>query len=121
MYKIVLVGMGGFLGTVARFLIGQSLSGTLAPFPFSTFLINVSGCFLIGIVYGLSGRFDWLTDEWRLFLGIGFCGGFTTFSTFANENILLIGQREYITFMAYAIGSLMVGLAAVWLGMAITK
>lgn len=119
---IFLVGAGGFLGSIARYLIAIWITKHFpSAFPYGTFAANIIGCLLIGIVYGLSERFDWLTPEWRILLATGFCGGFTTFSSFTYENITLLEYSNYLNFTLYAIGSFAVGLLAVFGGISITK
>lgn len=120
-YKILAVGLGGFLGTVARYVTVKSVDEKLnALFPYGTFAVNVLGSFLLGIIYTAALRKAGLTENWRLFLGVGFCGGFTTFSAFAWENFSLIQQKFMGTSLAYALASLVAGLlalmAGVWIG-----
>jgi CrcB protein len=118
---VILVGIGGLLGSVARYLAAAFISKTiLSAFPYGTFAVNVVGCLIIGLVLGLSERFDWV-PEWRLFLATGFCGGFTTFSSFAYENILLLQDKDYFTFAAYSIGSFGLGLLATLVGLAVVR
>lgn len=118
---VILVGIGGLLGSIARYLSASIIAKTIpSAFPYGTFAVNVAGCFLVGIVFGLSERFDWL-PEWRLFLATGFCGGFTTFSAFALENILLLQNKDYLTFALYAVSSFALGLAATYVGLVLTK
>jgi CrcB protein len=119
---ILLIGIGGFLGSIARFLTATYFAKILpSTFPLGTFAANLLGCFIIGVIYGLSARFSWLTPEWRFFLATGFCGGYTTFSTFAYENIKLLETSNYGMFMAYSLLSFVTGLLAVFVGLAITK
>ena len=119
---IIFVGVGGLLGSIARYLAAFFLTRAIpSAFPYGTFAVNVVGCLIIGIVYGLSQRFDWLNPEWRLFLATGFCGGFTTFSSFAYENIVLLQDRDYLTFAAYAVLSFVVCLAAAFAGFALAR
>jgi CrcB protein len=92
-----------------------------SSFPFGTFTVNLIGCLLIGIIFGLSERTSWINDEWRIFLTVGFCGGFTTFSTFANENMALLRDGNFLHFTLYTGLSVFLGLAAVYFGNAITK
>jgi CrcB protein len=95
---VILVGIGGLFGSIVRYLVASSITKTItSAFPYSTFAVNIVGCLIIGIIFGLSERFDWL-PEWRFFLATGFCGGFTTFSSFAYENILLLQDKDYLTF-----------------------
>ena len=120
--QILLVGFGGFIGSVARYL----LSGTMTKwfpttFPIGTFTVNVAGCLLIGVIYGLASRFGWLTQEWKLFLATGICGGFTTFSAFALEGFRLIEIPEYWTFATYTLLSVIFCLLAVFFGVSLSK
>lgn len=118
----LLVGIGGFIGGIGRYLATAYVSRLIqSPFPLGTFLVNVVGCLLIGIFFGLSERFSWMSGEWRIFLTTGLCGGFTTFSAFAYENVRLLQAANYITFAAYAIASLVVCLVATFAGISLVK
>jgi len=120
--NIILIAIGGLLGSVARYLTFIYISKWIpGPFPFGTFAVNIIGCLIIGIIYGLSLRYVWLTPEWRLLLATGFCGGFTTFSAFALENLQLLQQSNYGTFALYSITSFVLGLAAVFAGLSLTR
>jgi len=122
MKEIILVFLGGGIGSALRYLISKSFTGWINnPFPYSTFLVNIIGCFLIGIFLTLPERFDWFTIEYRLFLATGICGGFTTFSTFSYENFALIKEGDYMYFVSYTILSFAIGLAATFLGMYLVK
>jgi len=91
-----LVGIGGFIGSVSRYYSQQIVSKFFpSTLPYGTLTVNIVGCFLIGVIYALSEEGNILTPEWRLFLATGFCGGFTTFSTFSYESIKLIQDREF--------------------------
>lgn len=119
---LLLVGTGGFLGSVSRFLASRILQENFpSAFPFGTFLVNISGCFLIGLIYGISEKSSLLTPGWKMFLAVGFCGGFTTFSTFANENLALLRDSEFYYFFLYTGLSVFLGIAATFLGVLITK
>lgn len=122
-YKtLALIGFGGMLGSMARYLLSEYFTEHYPDaFPFGTFAVNVVGCLLIGIFYGLSDRHEWLTPEWRVFLTAGFCGGFTTFSTFAIENLALLETSRYLVFGLYTAGSVVFGILAVLLGMVLAK
>jgi CrcB protein len=123
MFKLIIwVGLGGMLGSIARYLTGLAMAKTLnSPFPWSTFTVNILGCLFIGLFYSLADRQAWLTPELRLFLTTGFCGGFTTFSTFAVENINLLQSGNYLMFALYSALSFGLGLAGVIAGILLGK
>ena len=117
-----MIGTGGFLGSIARYLISRYFQNLLlSSYPWGTFVANILGCLLIGIFYGIFTRSAYLSAEWRLFLTVGFCGGFTTFSTFANENFLLIKEGDFYYFMLYTGLSIFLGIIAVFIGNLVTK
>lgn len=118
----MIVGLGGFIGTIARFVISRYFQLSYASvFPWAILLVNVAGCLLIGIVYGLTDRGNLLTPEIRLFLTVGICGGFTTFSTFSDDAFLLLRQQEFIRFAFYTSGNFFLGLLAIYAGRIIPK
>ena len=90
-------------------------------FPLGTFTVNICGCLLIGLFYAISEKGNILSPEWRMALTTGFCGGFTTFSTFAYENINLLRTGDYLFFVLYIAGSVILGIAAVFLGIITVK
>jgi fluoride exporter len=119
---LLLIGSGGFLGSISRFLTSRYLQNNFpSAFPFGTFFVNISGCLLIGLIYGFSERSSLLTTGWKMFLAVGFCGGFTTFSTFANENLALLRDGEFFYFIIYSGLSVFLGIAATLIGVIITK
>lgn len=120
--SILIVGFGGFIGTVARFLTSRYFQENIASvFPWSTFTINIIGSLLIGIFYGISEKGDFLSPDFRLFLTVGICGGFTTFSTFSNDAFILLRQDEWLRFTFYTSMSFFLGLLAVYFGRIIIK
>lgn len=119
---ILLVGAGGFVGSVARFLSGQLIVRYYpSSFPFGTLFVNVTGCFMIGLIYAFSEKGNVLSPEIRLLLATGFCGGFTTFSSFAYENIALMKDGELFYAFLYIAASIVVGFVAAYLGVFIVK
>ena len=122
MKALFIVALGGAIGSISRYGV-QSFMYKLYPFtfPMGTFLVNVFGCLLIGIFYGLSEKGNILTPEWRLFLTTGFCGGFTTFSSFAFENVNLLKNSDFLYFGLYILGSVILGIVGVYAGIWIIK
>lgn len=119
---ILLVGVGGFAGSVARFLSQQFIARHYpSSFPWGTLLVNITGCFIIGLVYALSEKGTLISPEMRLLLATGFCGGFTTFSTFAFENITLMRDGELLYTFLYIAASVIIGFAAAFLGVFLVK
>jgi CrcB protein len=119
---ILIIGIGGFIGSVLRYL-GQLAAGKMFPpsFPMGTFLVNIFGCFLIGIVFAMSEKGNLLTAEMRLFLAVGFCGGFTTFSTFAADNLMLMKDNSIGLMLLNIAGSVVLGIFAVYLGIVLIR
>lgn len=119
---LLIIGTGSFIGGVSRFLLSRYIHNTyLSDFPWGTFAVNIIGSFIIGIVYGLSERGDLMNLELRMFLTIGLCGGFTTFSTFAGENLSLLKEGDILYFGLYAGLSVFMGILAVYLGNLLVK
>ena len=122
MKSILAIFLGGGIGSVCRYLLGMSITRHLSTaFPAGTFIVNITGCFLIGLLYGIANRHAWLTVEWRLFLITGICGGYTTFSTFSYESISLIRQGNYAYFFLYVVLSVVLGLLATVGGSALIR
>ncbi len=119
---LFIIGSGSFLGGVARYLTAKAVQNSFASaFPYGTLAVNLLGCLMIGLIFGISERTNMISDEWRIFLTVGFCGGFTTFSTFANENMTLLRDGNFFYFALYTGLSVFLGLVAVFFGNALTK
>lgn len=123
MFKtLLIIGFGSCCGGIFRFLLSRFVQNHIfATFPFGTMTVNIAGCLLIGIFYGLFERGNLLNTDLRLFLTVGLCGGFTTFSTFMNENFTLLKEQNYLYFMSYTVLSIVLGLTTVYVGHLIVK
>ena len=121
MKQVLLVFIGGGFGSVARFLLSKVLNSSSNGIPYGTFLANILGSLFIGLILGLAVKNDALTQNHTLLLATGFCGGFTTFSTFAYENHVFLKSGDFMNFALYTIGSFVVGFLAVFLGMYLVK
>jgi len=121
--NIVLVGSGGFLGAVCRYLLGGLVHQVtqISAFPLGTLVVNILGCLLIGAGGGLMELRQLFTPELRLFLLIGFLGGFTTFSTFGLESWTLLRDGEFLFASINVVGQVLAGLTAVWFGYGLTR
>ena len=119
---ILFIGTGGFLGTVARFLVSKlSQQMFQTTFPLGTLIVNLTGCFILGIIYGLMERGELFSSDVRLFLTVGFCGGFTTFSTFAFENANMLRDGNFTQLALYTGISVIIGIAALIAGGVTTR
>lgn len=117
-----IVGIGSFFGGGMRFLISKWIQDlSFLSFPFGTMAVNVLGCLLIGFFSGLPYTGNLMSPSTKLILTTGFCGGFTTFSTFMNESSSLLKDENYLYFLLYLFGSLAVGLVAVLVGQQLSK
>ena len=122
MKQLLIVFIGGGMGTVMRFLVSKIIPYSGKGFPWSTFCANLIGCMLIGLLIGYFLRYSIENQSSLvLFATIGFCGGFTTFSTFAQENLAFIRSGNYSMFLIYSFISLSVGILMVYLGILIQK
>ncbi len=114
----MLVGVGGMLGSVARYMVqGAALRLGASAFPAGTLAVNVLGSFMIGLVYGWSEKAGDPAPAWRLFLATGFCGGFTTFSAFSLESIALLKSGHFAYTFLYISGSVLAGIGACLAGL----
>ncbi len=121
MKLVLLVGVGSFIGGTLRYLATQFIQNKfLSSFPYGTLGVNIAGCFLIGLVFGLSEKTN-LPAEWRLFLAAGFCGGFTTFSAFSNETLALLRDGQFWSAALYVSASVFFGLLATFAGITLFK
>jgi len=121
MKQLALVFIGGGFGSILRFLIGKWLNHTDTGIPYGTFLANILGSLFIGMILGWSAKNHSLSPEQTLLLASGFCGGFTTFSTFAYEAHVFLKDGNFLHFAIYAIASFVLGFLAVFLGMHLVK
>lgn len=121
MKQLILVFIGGGFGSALRFLIGKWLNSSENGIPYGTFAANILGSLLIGIILGLAAKNDNLSESQTLLLATGFCGGFTTFSTFAYENHVFLKSGDFMSFAVYTIASFIIGFLAVFLGIYLVK
>ena len=117
MKNILLIGFGGFVGSVARYFVSKlNLYWNFLSIPIGTLTVNVLGCFILGFLTGVTEKSAILTVSFRLFLMVGFCGGFTTFSTFANENLMLMHTGQIVSIAIYTALSIILGFLGVYFG-----
>ncbi|KPP98385.1 MAG: CrcB protein [Bacteroidetes bacterium HLUCCA01] len=119
---LLLVGLGGAAGSILRYLTGYAADKWIqAGFPVGTLIVNILGSFLIGLTISLLDRYTVTSPELKYLLVVGFLGGFTTFSAFTYENVNLLQTGNIGTALLYMVGSVVAGLAAVWVGFALTR
>lgn len=119
---MMIVALGGALGSAARYAVSRLVQEQVgSAFPWHTLLVNVAGCLLIGLIGGLAGRLGCLDERVKLFLTMGFCGGFTTFSTFCNESLALMRGGQALLSMVYVALSVVAGLLAVQAGLLLAR
>ncbi|MCW8979909.1 MULTISPECIES: fluoride efflux transporter CrcB [Altibacter] len=121
MKHLLLVFLGGGLGSSLRYWIGTLLASERNGFPMATFAVNMIGSVLIGIILGFALKSNTLSQNTVLFLATGFCGGFTTFSAFAYENQIFLKSGDLMSFAGYTLGSLIIGIAAVFFGIWVVR
>ncbi len=118
---ILAIGAGSFIGGISRYLISLFIQNRVpSTFPFGTLSVNIIGCFLIGVVFGLADRGN-MRQEWRLFLATGVLGGFTTFSAFSNETVGMMRDGQFWYASAYVVSSVLLGVIATFMGILIIK
>lgn len=121
MRLIFAIGAGSFIGGVSRYLLSQFVQVRFySAFPYGTLFVNILGCLLIGIVFGLSERGN-MSPDWRLFLATGILGGFTTFSAFSNETVSMLRDGQFLPASIYIGASIILGLLATIIGIFIIK
>lgn len=119
---LLLIGSGGFAGSISRYLLASYVDKQLnSLFPYGTFTVNVIGCLILGMIYSLAEKNQIVTAEMRFLLATGFCGSFTTFSTFSYDNQLLFQQQQWGQLSLYIVGSVLVGLLATFGGIALGR
>jgi len=119
---ILLVGSGGFIGSVLRYLIQYYMEKSLtSTFPWGTLIANIAGSFVIGMVFALAEKGNLMSAEWRIFLAVGICGGFTTFSAFAYNNFTMINEKAWSSLFINIGGNLFLGILAVYLGVILIR
>ncbi len=118
---LLLIGAGSFIGGVSRYLLSQFIQNkSLTTFPFGTLSVNIIGCLLIGIVFGIAEKGN-LSPEMRLFFATGLLGGFTTYSAFSNDTVAMINSGQYNYAITYVLSSVVIGLVATFLGIMVTR
>ena len=121
MRQVLIVFLGGGLGSIFRYLVSKKITNQLETyFPLGTLIVNILGCFFIGVILALVEKHG-LNPAWSLLLATGFCGSFTTFSSFAYENNLLLINENYTAFVFYTFLSIILGVSATFLGMILIK
>lgn len=121
MKLIFLIGLGGFIGTIFRYVIFITIQQKLfSEWPHATFVVNILGSLLIGIIYALSEKGS-ISTEWRLFIATGILGGFTTFSAFSNETVNMLRNSQLMLASVYVLTSVVIGIVATFAGIWLTR
>lgn len=122
MRNILLVALGGGIGSVLRYALSMAVQRNMSvTFPWGTLVVNILGCLVIGFLYGQSDKSFLISSDWRLFLMVGLCGGFTTFSAFSGEGFSLLQGGEVFSYFLYTGFSIFLGILAVYLGYTISN
>ena len=119
--NVLLVGAGSFIGGAARYIVSLALKNASKGFPWATLLVNLAGCFLIGLLWGMFSKSATEGSNWALLLTVGLCGGFTTFSTFSKEALMMLQSGNIWGFAGYIGISVAAGIALVALGYFLVK
>ena len=120
--SLLLVGIGSFCGGALRYYISTLMKSMCCQgFPWGTLSVNLAGCLLIGLLLGIFSRYGVQSNSWSLLLTVGFCGGFTTFSTFANESLQMLQGGNTLNLVVYILTSVVIGIALVALGYWLVK
>jgi len=118
--KYLLIAVGGALGSIARYWVGSAIANRMGTkFPYGTFVINVTACVIIGFSLSFMARRANLNPGWRFLIPIGFIGAYSTFSTYEWETLSTLRSGAFLLAALYAVGSLVLGLAATWCGTAL--
>ena len=119
--KYLMIAIGGAAGSIARYQVAAMVQARVAAgFPWGTFIVNMSGCFVMGVVMTLLT--ERLSDpSWRYLIPIGFIGAYTTFSTFELETFRAVSDRAFAIAAAYVVASVVVGYLALWMGVVVTR
>lgn len=122
MQKYLFIAAGGALGAITRYWVGSTISGRLGTrFPYGTFIINITACVIIGFSLTYLDKRAGLNPAWRFLIPVGFIGAYSTFSTYEWETLSTLRAGAFAMATLYAVGSLLVGLAATWLGIVLAE
>lgn len=122
MQKYLLIAVGGAFGSIARYWVGSTVAGRLGTrFPFGTFIINMTACLILGFSLTYLGKRTGMDPAWRFLIAVGFIGAYSTFSTFEWETLSTLRSGAFLLAALYALGSLILGLVAVWCGAALAE
>jgi len=120
--RYILIAIGGALGSIARYWVGSTVSGRLgSKFPYGTLIINLTACVILGFVLTYLGRRAEVDASWRFLIPVGFIGAYSTFSTYEWETLSTLRSGAFLLAALYALGSLLLGLIAVWAGTLLAK
>ena len=122
MKQLLFIGLGGFIGSILRYLVSKlNLSVHFLSIPVGTLSVNIIGSLVIGFIAGIAMKSEIISPDVRLFLMVGVCGGFTTFSSFSLENMMLLQNGQYFSALIYTLSSVIFSIMAVYLGYIISN